>query len=82
MLTEFAERTRGDDAILAENIAYALALHGEPGKKVLKRLAGGSSALAREAGEWSDRKVEPAWPAPTWPRPRAGSLPKTLTEVR
>jgi hypothetical protein len=82
VLKQVAERGRGDDHERAGNIAYALALKGETGKKVLKRLAKRESAMGEAAREWLGRKAEPAWPAPTWPRPKAGSLPKTLPAVR
>jgi tetratricopeptide (TPR) repeat protein len=82
VLKEAAERTGDRDYDSAENIAYALALKGEPGREVLKRLAEKKSATGEAAREWLKRKAEPAWPAPTWPRPKAGSLPKTLPDPR
>lgn len=77
-----AERERDRDDSPAQNIAYALALKGEPGQKVLKRLAEQKSEMGEAARQWLERKAEPAWPALLWPRPKAGSLPKTLPDPR
>jgi hypothetical protein len=82
VLTNAAEREPGDRYEFADNIAYALALKGEPGKKVLKRLANQKSALGEVASDWLERNAEPAWPAATWPRPKAGSLPRSLPDSR
>jgi hypothetical protein len=81
VLKQMAEREREGDRALTGNIAYALALKGEPGKKVLKGLAVRRSAMGESAEGWLQWKAEPAWPAPTWPRPKAGSLPKTLPDA-
>jgi hypothetical protein len=57
-------------------------LKGEAGKKVLERLAGQESKMGKAARVWLQCKAEPAWPAATWPRPTASSLPKTLPDSR
>ncbi len=67
------------------NIAYALALRGEPGKRALKRLAERDNtefSMAYYAKDWVNRVAKPAWPQTTGPRPKAGSLPKTLPGSR
>jgi hypothetical protein len=82
-LAELAEQQRKHlDKSMADDIAYALALKGEPGKKVLKQLAGEgeNSELGRSAQFWLERQAKPTWPEATWPRPKVGSLPKTLPE--
>jgi hypothetical protein len=38
--------------------------------------------MGEAAREWLGRKAERAWPAATWPRPKAGSLPKTFSDAR
>jgi len=81
VLKEAAEKYRGDDSTVAQNLAYALALQGEPGKKILKQLSKGESEMGKAAQEWLDWNAQPALPT-TWPRPKAGSLPKQLPEVR
>jgi hypothetical protein len=83
-LAKLAKQQRGwsDDCIIGD-VAYALALKGDPGRKVLKRLAERKqSDMGKCAGEWLDREAKPAWPEPTWPHPKAGSLPKTLPALR
>lgn len=75
-LTAMAERERGDDPVLVDNIAYALALKGEPGRKVLKRLVENKSVMGEAARSWLGCEAEPLWPTPTWPRPKPGSLPR------
>ncbi|HEY7422773.1 MAG TPA: hypothetical protein VH682_00800, partial [Gemmataceae bacterium] len=80
VLKKAAEQEGSDEQYRTQNVAYALALKGEPGKKVLKRLAEKKSEMSGAAREWLQRKAEPVWPMPTWPRPKAGSLPKTLPE--
>jgi hypothetical protein len=82
VLTEAAERERDGDYEFKDNIAHALALKGEPGKNVLKRLAEQKSMMGYMAQVWLKHKAEPAWPEPTWPRPKAGSLPKALPDTR
>src|SRR5262249_27617341 len=67
VLKELAERERGEWSFRKANIAYALALKGEPGKKALQRLAKQMSGMGSAAAWWLERKAEPAWPAPTWP---------------
>jgi hypothetical protein len=83
-LAELAEQQRGDSrSHLTEDIAYALALKGEAGRKVLKRLAEQKqSTMGSDARVWLEKKAKPAWPEATWPHPKAGSLPKTLPEPR
>jgi hypothetical protein len=82
VLREVAERERGGDYFMTRNLAYALALQGEPGKRAIRRLAEQESEMGKAAREWLRRKAQPAWPVPTWPRPKAGSLPKSLPGVR
>jgi tetratricopeptide (TPR) repeat protein len=91
-LAELAEQERDfSDGSMTDDIAYALALKGEPGRKVLKRLAEQQrSDMGQRAREWLARGVEPdrpeaTWPycpGATWPPPKAGSLPKTLPDPR
>jgi hypothetical protein len=78
VLTGLAERDSDGDSTYTENIVYALALKGEPGKKILKRLAAQNSILGKRARQALESKPEPDLTAPTWPRPKAGSLPKVL----
>jgi hypothetical protein len=78
VLQKVAEQEGGDEDYRTQNIAYALALRGDAGKQVLKRLAEQKSEMGEAARQWLQRKAEPAWPVPTWPRPQAGSLPKTV----
>jgi hypothetical protein len=82
VLQRAAEDTERGDGCRAQNIAYALALKGRRGKEILKRLAGQESAMGAGAKEWLERTAQPAWPAPTWPRAKAGSLPKALPGPR
>jgi len=82
VLQKLAEQEGGDEEYRTQNIAHALALNGEAGKKVLKRLAEQESEMGETAREWLQRKAKPTWPAPTWSRPKAGSLPKTVPDAR
>lgn len=82
VLRKAAAHEGHDEDYRAQNIAYALALKGEAGKQVLKRLAEQKSEIGEAAKQWLERKAEPAWPAPTWPRPKAGSLPKSVPDSR
>jgi hypothetical protein len=79
-LTKLADKPGWDwDYCQMDAVAYALALHGEPGKKVLRRLAEQPRRdMAVAADAWLNREALPAWPKPSWPRPKAGSLPKEL----
>jgi hypothetical protein len=84
VLRKAAEQEVGDEESFthSQNVAYALALKGEPGNQILKRLALQKSEIGDAARVWLRRKAEPIWPAPTWPAPRAGSLPKTMLDSR
>jgi hypothetical protein len=83
-LAELAEQQRGKSGrYMTDDIAYALALKGEPGRKVLKRLAERKqSEMGQSAREWLEMEANPDWPEATWPHPKAGSLPKTLPDPR
>jgi hypothetical protein len=85
-LTRLAEELRGnaEGFFREDNIAYALAMKGEAGKKILKSLAQQpKSAIGQRAKDWLEvEKVKAAWPEATWPRPKQGSLPRTWAEVR
>jgi hypothetical protein len=82
-LAELAEQPVEDShSLLTRDIAYALALKGEPGRKVLKRLARKESEMGSFAQEWLEKEAKPAWPEATWPHPKAGSLPTTLPDPR
>lgn len=72
VLLEFARREKGSDC---DNVAYALTLHGDAGKKLLETIRDGdNSTMAATAKKWLEQPMIPAEP----PRPRAGSLPKSL----
>jgi tetratricopeptide (TPR) repeat protein len=84
-LAELAEQQPGKSdrfMHMTDDIAYSLALKGEPGRKVLKRFAEKQTAMGESAREWIEKEAKPDWPEATWPHPKAGSLPKTLPDPR
>jgi len=80
-LKDLAGRDPGDDRDFSDCLAYALALQGEPGKQILKRLAEQDPEKNRAARRWLEEKAQPVWLEVPGPRVKAGSLPKSLPEV-
>jgi hypothetical protein len=79
VLKKLAKEEGDNNYSTAQNIAYALALR-DPYE--LRQFAEGKELMAKAAREWIGRRAEPICPKPNWPAPKAGSLPKTLAEVR
>ena len=85
-LAALRERAENENWRNADNLAYAIALHGEAGRELLAELAAKPKnhknyATCEAAKRWLGKLDSgPIASASTWPRPEPGTLPTDLAQ--